>query len=118
MTQLLFRYCFAFAFGLLSFSFLWAADKHCEKCLDDYKVKPMPDAHPYFKPGGSDCYKIKSCPPVHPYFKPTGIDDYKIKSTPCVKPLDKGACIRDGGTGVNFFGLRPRLETHKKLTQP
>jgi len=55
---------------------------------------------------------------VHPYFKPNGIDDYKMKSMPCVKALDKGSCTPDGGTGVNFFGLRPRLETHKKLTQP
>ena len=55
---------------------------------------------------------------MHPYFKPNGFDDYKMKSMPCVKALDKGSCAPDGGNGVNFFGLRPRLETHKKLTQP
>ena len=97
---------------------LIASDTRCPKCPDDYKTKPMPSALEYFKPDGMGCYKLKSCPPVHPYFKPNGIDDYKMKSMPCVKALDKGSCTPDGGTGVNFFGLRPRLETHKKLTQP
>lgn len=97
---------------------LIASDSYCAKCPDDYKTKPMPIALEYFKTNGKDCYKIKSCPPVHPYFKPNGFDDYKMKSMPCVKALDKGSCAPDGGTGVNFFGLRPRLETHKKLTQP
>ena len=97
---------------------LIASDSYCAKCPDDYKTKPMPIALEYFKTNGKECYKIKSCPPVHPYFKPNGFDDYKMKSMPCVKALDKGSCVPDGGTGVNFFGLRPRLETHKKLTQP
>jgi hypothetical protein len=101
-----------------SLGVLIASDARCVKCPDDYKTKPMPIALEYFKPDGNDCYKIKSCPPVHPYFKPIGFDEYKMKSMPCVKALDKGVCVPDGGTGVNFFGLRPRLETHKKLTQP
>jgi hypothetical protein len=97
---------------------LIASDTRCPKCPDDYKTKPMPIALEYFKTNGKDCDKIKSCPPVHPYFKPNGFGDYKMKSMPSVKALDKGSCAPDGGTGVNFFGLRPRLETHKKLNQP
>lgn len=97
---------------------LTASDSQCVHCPDDYKTKPMPCAREYFKPDGGGCYKSKSCPPIHPYFKPAGFDDYRMKSIPCVKPLEKGACIPDGGTGVNFFGLRPRIETHKKLNQP
>ncbi len=103
---------------LSSLGALIASDTRCPKCPDDYKTKPMPIALEYFKTNGTDCYKIKSCPPVHPYFKPNGFGDYKMKSMPSVKALDKGSCAPDGGTGVNFFGLRPRLETHKKLNQP
>ncbi|NBR06622.1 MAG: hypothetical protein EBT92_12730 [Planctomycetes bacterium] len=105
--------------GLLgSIGALIASDTRFLKCPDDYKTKPMPCAQEYFKPDGMSCYKIKSCPPVQPYFKPKGYDDFKIKSIPCVKPLDNGMCVPDGGSGVNFFGLRPRMETHKKLSQP
>lgn len=112
------RLAIGLGFLLGSLGALIASDTRCPECPDDYKIKSMPCAQEYFKPDGKDCYKIKSCPPVHPYFKPNGFDDYKMKTMPCVRPLDKGSCVPDGGTGVNFFGLRPRIETHKKLTQP
>lgn len=118
MIHALYRFMIGMGVLLGSLGVLIASDSRCVKCPDDYKTKPMPCVLEYFKPDGLGCYKIKSCPPVHPYYKPSGQDDFKAKSMPCVKSLDKGACIPDGGTGVNFFGLRPRIETHKKLTQP
>ncbi len=118
MILQLIRCFFGFKFLILPLGFLIASEKQCAKCPDDYKVKTMPSVQPYFKPDGSGCYQLKTYPPIWPYFKPQGCDDYKIKTLPKVIASDKGVCEPDGGTGVNFFGLRPRPETRKKISQP
>ena len=83
----------------------------CSPCVDDYKTKCMPPQREYFCPNGCDPYKMKSCVPTKPYFVPNGCDDYKYKTIPCFKPNTLGICYPDNGTGINWWGLRPRPDT-------
>jgi len=54
---------------------------------------------------------MKTCVPTKPYFVPNGCDDYKYKTIPCFKPNKFGICYPDGGTGINWWGLRPRPDS-------
>lgn len=88
----------------------WSGEtsKQCGPCADDYKSKAMPFRREAFCPTGCDTYQMKTGIPVKPCFIPNGCDDYKYKGMPCIKPNALGICFPDGGSGINFWGLRPR----------